>query len=484
MRQAYNNCPTLDCLAVDQVELNLQCRDEIVPILRALQHLYGDKAACQTIFDLIAGDVNGKTNPHLGRPGLDYWQILVLAAVRLGCNLDYDKLQDLAENHRKLRLILGIGSWDDYTVFDWRQIRENITMLQPETIRKISAVIVTQGHQLEPDAIQKVRVDAFVVETNIHYPTESSLLDDGLRKIIPLAFQLALLLGIDGWRQKEHLLKRVHQLAVRVSKASRSKAKDKTERVRQAYGPLLDLADTLLTRARALEQYAAIPAAVASLEAQALHQQLKRYLEPTEKVLNTATRRIVRGESVPNQEKIFSIHEPHTELIRRGKAATPIQYGRNVLVVEDTLGFLCDYRIVPRNTHEKEIVVDVLKDLQERHDGAIREASFDCGFHSPENQEALAKIIDHPCLPVLGVPAKKPGVRFRKARKRHPGVESAIGALQSGNGQKRSRDHTEVGYERYVALGILGRNLHVLGKLLLADEAPTSNAAFTKRKTG
>jgi len=73
-------------------------------------------------------------------------------------------------------------------------------------------------------------------------------------------------------------------------------------------------------------------------------------------------------------------------------------------------------------------------------------------------------------------------VAFRKARQRHSGVESAIGALQVGNGLKRCRDRSEPGYERYVALGILGRNLQTLGKLLLARDQADCQAAKSKRK--
>ncbi len=73
---------------------------------------------------------------------MDYWQILVLAAVRLGCNLDYDKLQDLAEQHRALRQIMGIGDWDRQTTFDWRRIRDNITQVRPETVERINHLIV------------------------------------------------------------------------------------------------------------------------------------------------------------------------------------------------------------------------------------------------------------------------------------------------------------------------------------------------------
>jgi len=75
-------------------------------------------------------------------------------------------------------------------------------------------------------------------------------------------------------------------------------------------------------------------------------------------------------------------------------------------------------------------------------------------------------------------------VAFRNARQNHPGVESAIGALQSGNGQERCRDRGEEGYERYVALGVLGRNLQTLGKLLLAQDQANCQAAKSKRKRG
>ena len=122
---------------------------------------------------------------------MDYWQIMVLAAVRLGCNLDYDKLQDLAEQHRNLRLLMGIGDWQEEVDFDWRRIRDNLCHLRPETLKKINDLVVTAGHKLAPKAIKAVRGDTFVVETNIHHPTESSLIGDGLRKVVTLAAELA-----------------------------------------------------------------------------------------------------------------------------------------------------------------------------------------------------------------------------------------------------------------------------------------------------
>ncbi len=139
---------------------------------------------------------------------MHYWVILVLAAVHnSGCNLDYDKLQNLAEEHRSLRNIMGIGGWDQEPSFDWRCIRDHVCLLLPETIERINHRIVAEGHRLVPEAAQTVRGDSFVAATNVHYPTDSSLIGDGLRRIVPLAVKLAHHFGIDGWRQHKYLLR-------------------------------------------------------------------------------------------------------------------------------------------------------------------------------------------------------------------------------------------------------------------------------------
>ena len=151
-------CPEerLDCLPISEVKLNLECRDEIVPILRALQHLYANAALRRELLALVRQDVNGDTSRKRGRRGMNYWEIAVLAAARLGCNLNYDKLQDLAENHRCLRHIMGIGDWQDDVDFDWRRLEDNLNKLRPETLKKLNDLVVKAGHVLEPQAIEAV----------------------------------------------------------------------------------------------------------------------------------------------------------------------------------------------------------------------------------------------------------------------------------------------------------------------------------------
>jgi transposase, IS5 family len=485
----------LDCLPISQVKLNLNCRDEIIPILRALQHLYGDVSLRGELLRLVAKDVNQETSRRHGRRGLNYWEIAVLAAARLGCNLDYDKLQDLAENHRSLRQIMGIGDWQQEVDFDWRRIEDNVLKLRPETLKKISDLIVKAGHALQPTAIAAVRGDTFVVETNIHYPTESTLIGDGLRKILNVAAELAVEHGLDGWRQHEHLRRRVRKLVHAIDRASRAKGRG-ANRLKPGYKKLLELAENLLARPQRLltaltfvlpeepltvEQ---LKKAVAPTQRQNL---LSHYVSLTAKVCDNARRRVLRGETVANNEKIFSIFEPHTELIKRGKQPVPVQYGHNVLVIEDGAGFVIEHQVVNSGVLDQDLVVPVMRQLQKRYEGKIKSAPFDRAFHTPENQRELAAIVPTPCIACKGQEKgrqqeEEGTMAFRKARQRHPGVESGIGALQHGNGMKRCRDRSQGGFERYVALGIPGRNLQTLGKLLLAQDEENCQAAKSKRQ--
>jgi hypothetical protein len=388
--------------------------------------------------------------------------------------------------------MMGVGDWEENVEFDWRRIRDNLCLLRPTTLAKINQLIVAAGHKLAPEAAKAVRGDSFVVETNIHYPTESSLIGDGLRKVVTLAAELAAEHGLAGWRQYQHLLKNVKDIVREIGRVSRAKSQG-ADRFKPGYQKLLELAEELLERARQLLQSLVFSAQAApeqdllSTVADNREQKLLHYMQLTEKVCGTARRRVLLGETVPNEEKIFSIFEPHTELIKRGKQPNPIQYGHSVLVIEDAVGFICHYEVLANGVLDQDAMVPAMTKLQKRLGGKIERASFDRAFHTPDNQRKLAEIVAHPCLPKKGQSAgrqqqEEASVEFREARQSHPGVESAIGALQSGNGQERCRDKSKVGHERYVGLGILGRNLQVLGKLLLAQDEADCQAAQSKRK--
>ena len=248
MRIAFDPQRRFDCPPVLEVRLNTSCRDEIIPILKGLQHIYSQPELRDELLDAVAQDVNGTSSADLGRPGMTYWSILVLGAVRLGCNFDYDRLQNLAEEHRSLRQVMGIGGWCDDQTFDWRCLRDNICLLSPDTIERVNHLIVAEGHRLVPEAAETVRGDSFVPATNIHYPTDSSLIGDGLRTIVPLAVRLARLLGLGGWRQRKHLLRTVKKQLRAINKIAKGKGRDFPKRLQDGYRTLLDLADRILAR--------------------------------------------------------------------------------------------------------------------------------------------------------------------------------------------------------------------------------------------
>lgn len=485
MRKAYSPQRRFDCSPIAQVSLNLECRDEIVPVLFGLQHLYRDAALRRKIVARVAEDLNAESRRDVGRPGMDDWQVVVLAAVRLGCNLDYDKLQDLVENHRSLREIMGIGDWQDASSFGYRRICDTLQLLQPETVEKLNQVIVQAGHQLAPDAATSVRADSFVMETNIHYPTESSLIRDGVNKFLPLCAQLAALIGAEGWRQHKHLYKKIKKLTQNIGRVAASKAQGKKEIIESLYADLLARVKMLIERAETLVETAQIDAM--SPESLSLSVALEHWLELTEQVCDTACRRVLLGESVPNNEKLFSLFETHTQLYRRGKAATPNQFGRLLLVFEDGAGFISHYHLMDRDAQDSDVVVDETRKAQQKHGGAIETASYDRGFYSPENALNLSEIVDVACVPPRAPTQyaehmEQAGVEFHQARRRHSGIESSIGSLQRGNGMKRCRDRSEQGFARYMGLAILGRNIHVLGKLLIARENAESLAAKSDRQ--
>ena len=485
MRKHYAKQRRFDCTPIAEIMLNYDCRDEMIPVLAGLQYVYTCNSLRNKVVSLVAQDINEESRRDVGRPGLDDWQVVVLAAVRLGCNFDYDKLQDQAENHRALRTMLGVGEWVEDESFSARRIRDTLCQLDPATIAAIDHAIVDHGQELHGEAAESVRADSFVIETNIHYPTESSLIGDGMRKIIPLCVDLAAEIGQSGWRQNKHLLKCVKMLVRTIAQISGSKSPNVLKGLPAAYGRLLDRAAMILERAKTLQTLGETEGT--STKSLTLSLELMHWIELTQQVCSTAYRRVILGEEVPNCDKLFSLFETHTQLYRRGKAGTPNQFGRLVLVFEDGAGFISHYHVMDREALDADVIVDQTRETQKKHHGAIKTASFDRGFYTSKNEEELAEIVDEPCVPPrhpqqYAERLANGSLEFHRLRQRHPGIESAIGALQSGNGLKRCRDHSEIGFERYFGLAILGRNIHVLGKLLIARRQEQAAAALSKRK--
>jgi IS5 family transposase len=369
MRIAFDPQLRFDCPAVPHVQLNTECRDEIIPILKALQHIYGRPELRDELLQAVAQDLNGTSSADRGRPGMDYWSILVLGAVRLGCNLNYDRLQNLAEEHRSLRRIMGIEDWCQEQTFDWRCLRDNLCLLSPDTIERLNHMIVAEGHRLVPEAAETVRGDSFVVATDVHYPTDSGLIGDGLRMIIRVARRLAGLLGQSGWRQHKHLHHAVRKQLRTINRIAAGKGRDFRKRLQDAYRNLFDAADRIVARATELFDPALITICpgTAATTIERLKTKLIDFVNMTIHACDQARRRVLAEESVANGEKLFSLFESQTQLIMRGKVPQPIEFGHRVFVVEDGAGFVCHYTVQPHGAQDRDVLVGEMKQGSDNH---------------------------------------------------------------------------------------------------------------------
>jgi len=133
---------------IDKIKFDLRARDEVPKLLIGLQHLYCTPELREEVFDILKDLVPEKTNSKHGRPGMDLWKILVLGTVRLNCNWDYDKLQDIANNHRNIRQMLGHGLMDNDATYPLQTLKDNVSLLTPEVLGKINKVVVDAGHKL------------------------------------------------------------------------------------------------------------------------------------------------------------------------------------------------------------------------------------------------------------------------------------------------------------------------------------------------
>lgn len=309
-----------------------------------------------------------------------------------------------------------------------------------------------------------MRADSFVVETDVHYPTDLNLLWDALRTLIRRIAGLCAGLGIAGWRQSAYRLRQLKRLYRQVQRLKHSTSQDpekraaKQEDVRQAHRAYLEAAEASLARVRATR----VPLIVCAVPP-AVRADIDLYLGDAERQIEQIRRRVLLGQTIPHGEKLFSIFQRHTEWIVKGKAG--------VAVVEDQHGFILTHQVMVKSTDDQ-VAVALMAQARARFPTST---SFDKGFHSPANQTALAARIPRVVLPRKGKRSEAQREReaapdFIRLRRQHAAVESAINALEV-HGLDRCLDHGLDGFKRYLALAVVARNIQRLGALLRQQEA-------------
>jgi IS5 family transposase len=194
-------------------------------------------------------------------------------------------------------------------------------------------------------------------------------------------------------------------------------------------------------------------------------QAIEMYIDHANRQIDQIRRRIILGEPILHSEKVFSIFEPHTEWISKGKAGILQELGLRVCILEDQFGLILHHKVMENVTDDK-VTISMIDEAQLNFP-KLRGCSFDKGFYSPGNKAALQSRLDLVVLPKKGKRnrselAEETAEVFRQSKKKHSAVESAIHGLVN-HGLDRCPDHGIYSFKRYVSLSVLARNIQIIG---------------------
>ncbi len=480
MRSVFHSQLNLGEEDIAKIKLDPKSRDDIPQLLAGLQYIYTHADVRQAVFKILeevvpsrtGSDKSGKASTDKGRPGMEQWRILVLGTLRLGLDADYDRIHELANQHCTVRQMLGHGSSDFVDQYHLQTIKDNLSLFTPELLDRINQEVVRAGHVLlkKNDANISGRCDSFVVKTDVHFPTDINLLFDATRKTIEECVQLCELHNLTGWRQGQHNIRTFKKQYRIIQKQKHSTSKDETKKlayediVKKSHESYINQAEAFLKRAAVTRQ----AVLTQSTELVISVKDLDGYIAHAERQIDQIRRRAINDIVIPHAEKVFSIFQPHTEWISKGKAGVPVELGLRVCVLEDRNGFILHHRVMENETDDK-VAVTMIAQAKERFP-RLTLCSFDKGFHSPQNQIDLKEELTTVVLPKKGRLSvadkeRESAPEFTEARQQHSGVESAINALDV-HGLDLCRDHGIDGFKRYVALAVVARNIQRLGAIV------------------
>jgi hypothetical protein len=307
-----------------------------------------------------------------------------------------------------------------------------------------------------------------VVETDVHYPTDITLLWDAMRKLIIGCGRLSRVYGWPGWRKYRYNLRQLKRLLRGVQRLKHSSASDEKKQaqrekaIRRAYQQYLEESRRLVARAE--ETLAQGPGDEEETE----RAPVEHFVEHAHRQIDQIERRVLQEETIPHGEKVFSLFEEHTEWISKGKAGVPVELGLNVCIMEDQYGFILYHRVMP-GERDDAVALPMVKQTQARFPN-LKQCSFDANFYTPDNQQQLHTLLERSILPSKGTlspeeDAWETSDAFVMAQRKHAAVESAINALEV-HGLDRCPDHGLDGFQRYVALAVVARNIQQLGAIL------------------
>jgi IS5 family transposase len=437
------------------------------PLLQGISNFIDRHAE---LIDWVRRDLlRGLKNPATGRRGLSAPQVLRSLSLQRVKNWDYRELRERIADGYSLRRFTDFYS---KTVPKHDAFNRAFNRISPATLRAINDLVVQAAVDLGLEDGSKLRTDTTVVETDIHYPTDATLLWDSVRVITRLIERLDELLpqGIGPFPKRTRRARR------RMQEIQRMTPKQRARRQLRKYRDLIRTTEAVVQNAREVLKTTRNVRALDVLQDIAikeLRKQIEHYCALGLQVTDQAQRRVLQQQTVPNEEKIYSIFEPHTDLIIRGKQQKPVEFGHKVFLAESARGLITQYRVLKGNPTDETQVKPSLQQHAKMFGDAPELYSADRGFFSQASVKDCADAgVVLTCIPQRGgnktperelyekTPAFKQGQRFRA------GIEGRISVLFRGRGMKRCLAEGPERFELWVGAAILANNLLVIARLL------------------
>jgi IS5 family transposase len=448
----------------------LQLTNEMDPILAQIDQLLEDEA----LYQLIRNDLASRypQTEQTGRNSTPVEVILRMLAVKRLYGLSYERTEYQVRDSLVLRQFCRVyfnEVPDDTTLIRWA------ALIQPETLEQFNQRLTELAAQLKVTKGRKLRTDGTVVETNIHHPSDSSLLADSVRVLgRTLRWAREVLQGQTDLGQQvfRNRIRSVRRLARQVGEAMRKSGETAREQSLRAYHKLVKATQQTIEQAQQV-----VPAlqAVTGKQAEKLTEILETFIPRAEQVVSQTVRRVFQGEKVPASEKIVSLFEPHSAIIRRNKARKPTEYGHKVWLDEVDGGIVTRWQVLEGNPNDDQQWLPSLEHHIECFGRPPNQMSADRGVHSPHNEQvARERGVKRVILPQ---PGRKSEARkrhekqrwFQQGRRWHAGVEGRISVLKRRHELDRCRDTGRQGFDKWVGWGVITANLLVIGRYVAAS---------------
>ena len=416
--------------------------------LRQIDALLDDDVLVDRVTEALAQrHPQSQCRGRLGTPAAVVLRMLVLKHLH---DWSFDECEREVRGSLVYRAFCRI---DGERVPDAKTLIRLARLLDEPVLKDVLARLVALGRERRVVRGRRLRVDTTVVETNIHYPTDATLLADGVRVLTRTLRRI-------GGRVRERtrsVARRVFEIAQR----SRTAGSRTRPRIRaQSQAKMKVLYQGLMRITRAVVRQA--EAAVARARTRHPAAQLSRTVALLRQVLAQTRARVLRGDT-HYPDKVVSLFEPHTEILRKGKLAKPTEFGRLVKIQEAEAQFITDYTVCERRQSERALWEPALDRHMALFDRAPQLAVADGGFASRTNERAAQdRGVRHVVLPRLS--REKRSRIARAALRWRTGSEGRISALKRRHGLRRCRYHGESGMQRWVGLGVIANDLLVLGR--------------------